>query len=134
MGIGLLIVAGIFGLSILSVHAIYYFTKHKRVDVQPDIVVITTCNNEDEIERELNHVYAQAWFNGKERTIVIFDGGSRDATIKIVEKWNQKRGCVEVFPSFTGLDSFLEKHKQRIVQIITLHEQEKPLHLSALYP
>ncbi|WP_010278920.1 glycosyltransferase [Paenibacillus senegalensis] len=134
MGIGLLIVAGIFGLSILSVHAIYYFYRNQLAEVHPDIVIIMTYNNENEIEKEMNHIYTRALCRGREVKIVIFDGGSRDTTLTIVEKWNQRRGCVQVFHTNTGLDAFLKQHRDHIVQVITLHEKGKPLHLSALYP
>lgn len=134
MGIGLLIIAGIFGLSILSVHAIYYFYRKRLNEVQPNMVVITTYNNENEIEKELNRIYSRTLRKGTEVTIVIFDAGSSDATLSIVEKWNRKRGCVKVFRSDAGRDAFIQQNSSRIIQIITLHEKGKPLRLSALYP
>lgn len=131
MGIGLLFIAGCFGLSILSVHAIYYFYKRKK-NSKTRIVVITTHNNENQIEREIYSIISRASLRGKYVAITVFDAGSTDDTLSIIERINRKRACIDVHLSMDGLEKFLELHKEDEVKIIPLHKSNKPFHLSAL--
>jgi hypothetical protein len=118
MVIGLLWIIGIFGLCIIMVHGLYWLQR-KTLDKTVHVVLVT-YNNQTQIEWYLRSFLWVSWVRGRSIYVTVFDAGSTDETVAIVQKLAAARDNVRVELSTAGISDFLHQHLKEEVIFLQL--------------
>ncbi|GIP40978.1 hypothetical protein J31TS4_42580 [Paenibacillus sp. J31TS4] len=129
MGIGLLLILGIYGLSIAVMHAVFRGRRNKRQE--PEHVVLVTRNNEQMIEGYLASLYAVNRLRGRQVAVTIFDNGSTDETRAIIERCAGRYESITYETTTDRLDAFLAEHQEHMVKLVRLEQAAANRDLSA---
>lgn len=126
MIIGLLLIFGTYGISIILVHLFHFFhIKNKKRSVQ---YLVITRNNQLQIEWYIRFLLFFSWLRAKNMNITILDEGSTDDTLAIVKRLAQhlrtEIRTVELGYSQT-LDDFLRKYGREKVIVFKLSNREE---------
>lgn len=84
MVVGLLTIFGVYGLSVLLMHLVYWGCRHKMAE--PFQYVLVTKDNQLQIEWYLRWLLFFSKLKGRDVRIVVFDQGSSDDTLSIVQR------------------------------------------------
>jgi hypothetical protein len=118
MVIGLLWIIGIFGLCMVLVHGSYWLQR-KTLDKTVHVVVVT-FNNQTQIEWYLRSFLWVSWVRGRSINVAVFDAGSMDETVAIVQKLAAARENVQVELSTEGISEYLNQHLNEEVIFLQL--------------
>jgi hypothetical protein len=115
---GLLWIIGIFGLCTVLVHGLYWLqrkTSDKTVHV-----VLVTFNNQTQIEWYLRSFLWVTWVRGRSIYVTIFDAGSTDETLAIIQKLAAGRENMRVELSVEGISDYLNERLNEEVIFLQL--------------
>jgi glycosyltransferase involved in cell wall biosynthesis len=126
MVIGLLWIFGIYGLCTACIHLLHWFglgaytqrdfdySKRKMI-----YVVLVTLNNQLQIEWYVRSYLMVSLLRGRLIDLTVFDAGSTDDTLPIVQRLAKTRDNISVEATTESLAEFLEAHEAD--QVVQLH-------------
>lgn len=131
MMMGLLWIIGIYGACIAILHAVHAWLRRKGTTAGTTYFALITHNNQSQIEWYLRSLIFFSWLRGRYVSIAVFDEGSTDDTLAIVERMAVSRMNVEVRLSTESWDAYMEAHKDDAVIVHDLSRlvQDEPLPL-----
>jgi hypothetical protein len=116
MVIGLLWIVGIYGFCTMLVHGIYVLQrKTKTIHV-----ALVTLNNQTQIEWYLRSFLWVSRLRGQSIYVTVFDAGSTDETVAIVEKLAAQRDNIKVELSAEGVPPYMNQHKDDEIIVLQL--------------
>jgi hypothetical protein len=116
MVIGLLWIVGIYGFCTVLVHGMYELhRKTKTIHV-----ALVTLNNQTQIEGYLRSFMWVSRLRGRSIFVTVFDAGSTDDTVAIVEKLAAQRDNIKVEVSAEGVPPYMEQHKDDEIIVLQL--------------
>jgi glycosyltransferase involved in cell wall biosynthesis len=126
MVIGLLWIFGIYGFCTACIHLLHWlgrgayagrdFEYAKR---KTTYVVLITMNNQLQIEWYVRSYLMVSLLRGRLIDLTVFDAGSTDDTLLIVQKLALTRDNIKVEATTEGLEAFIEAHQDD--QVVQLH-------------
>lgn len=120
MIIGLLLIVGMYGISIVMIHAIHRHYQKQSKD-NATYCVIVTSNNQLQIEWYLRVLLLISWLRGRSIDLNIFDNGSTDDTLAIARKFAEDRENIHVKATFESLDQFIMEHRSDQIVYLKLN-------------
>jgi uncharacterized protein (UPF0276 family) len=118
MVIGLLWIIGVFGLCAVLVHGSYWLQR-KTLDKTVHVVLVT-FNNQTQIEWYLRSFLWLSWVRGRSIYVTVFDAGSTDETVAIVQKLAAARENIHVELSTEGISDYLSQRLNEEVIFLQL--------------
>jgi hypothetical protein len=116
MVIGLLWIVGIYVFCTALVHGMYELQrKTKSVHV-----ALITLNNQTQIEWYLRSFLWVSRLRGRSIYVTVFDTGSTDETVAIVEKLAAQRDNIKVEVSAEGVPQYMNQHKKDEIIVLQL--------------
>jgi hypothetical protein len=126
MVIGLLWIFGIYGFCTACIHVLHWlgrgaytgrdFEYSKRKTIY---VVLATLNNQLQIEWYVRSYLMVSLLRGRLIDLTVFDAGSTDDTLPIVQRLAKTRDNIKVEATSEGLEAFIEAHQAD--QVVQLH-------------
>lgn len=132
MIVWLLWIVGIYGVCVAAIHAVYAYKRRQGYEPRTTYFVLSTQNNETTIEWYLRSLVFVSWLRARHIAIVIFDEGSKDETIAIIQRFAERcAASVRIEFAEESMEEFLEQHKQDAVVLYRLPSmgKDKPLPL-----
>lgn len=125
MWMGLLWIVGIYGICIAVIHAAYAVHRSKGTVPETTYIALITHNNELQIEWYLRSLIFFSWLRGRQIAITIFDEGSADGTLDIIERFSENRNSIQILVAEESLDAFLDLHQGDAVVVHRLMQLGK---------
>ncbi|MFC5448797.1 hypothetical protein [Paenibacillus aestuarii] len=123
MWMGLLWIVGCYGISIAVLH-ILFSTRKGRSKKQAKVLLVTK-NNQNHIEWYIRSLFFFSRVKGGQVTAAIFDDGSSDETLKIIERLSHTH-VLEVYHRADDefVDDYLRRHENEPLIIVNLSNRE----------
>jgi hypothetical protein len=123
MWIGLLCIIGCYGISIAVLHIL--FGTRKGGSKKQSKVLLVTRNNQNQIEWYIRSLFFFSRVKGSEVTATIFDEGSSDDTMKIIERLSHTH-LLELHcqTNYDAVDQYLRQHDSEPLIVVKLSNRE----------
>jgi hypothetical protein len=123
MWIGLLWIAGCYGLSIAILHLC--FRKPQELRGKAVKVLLVTKNNQTQIEWYIRSLFFVSRLRGRELSATVLDEGSTDETVKIIERLSHSDGMnLEWCGPDQTLEDLLAAYESEPVILVNLGGKE----------
>jgi hypothetical protein len=132
---GLLWIVGSYGLGAALVHllhSVHRHSMHHRRKHRKHIYALTVGNNQLHIEWYIRTLSLITWLKGREMEVYIFDDGSTDDTLGIIERLaRDSKAAIRIVPPDVSQDAFLREHENDPIVWVRLTSRTEMVNLLA---
>ncbi|MFD0696229.1 hypothetical protein ACFQZT_19370 [Paenibacillus sp. GCM10027628] len=123
MWIGLLWIVGCYGISIAVLHILFRIRKGRNKKQAK--VLLVTKNNQNQIEWYIRSLFFFSRVKGSQVNAAIFDEGSSDDTLKIIERLSHTH-LLEIYHQADDefVDDYLRQHENEPLIVVNLSNRE----------
>ncbi|MCR8632359.1 hypothetical protein [Paenibacillus radicis (ex Xue et al. 2023)] len=123
MVLGLLWIFGSYAASIALVH--WFYRRHRNEAREATHFLLITCNSQMQVEWYIRSLFFFSRLKGREIQVTLFDEGSTDDTLAIVERMRREYQVdISGFETAGSLEEWIEQHEDKQVIVVRLGQQE----------